>query len=160
MIAYHTTTRANLESILSNGLVPGICKGFTEEGTWANVYYGGAVNHVSLNENDKWNGANPSDDQVFLRIDITGLPLMSDLPSLISEGGMYVEEIDNAELGYGWFEDDQTWVEFEDELERIALKDFINNPSLVSFATKFTGTATIKELITPDRIQVLAYESI
>lgn len=140
MKAYHVTSKDNLQSILSRGLIGGASKGFTEAGAWADEYYGCRPIYVSLTTDIDI--LYTCENGVVLEIDITGIQLYSDIPSLIDYGA-YIHEgavdfRDGAPKG------------FNDE-DQYDYKELIFD--MIPECLRLTKTAAILQNISPHRIK-------
>jgi GNAT superfamily N-acetyltransferase len=97
IIMYHRTHKSRVEAILRDGLKINSEMNLTQAGVWAHRLYGCNPVYLSM-EPDKYERAEAS---VLLKVDVTGLEVVADLPGLVSEGaytgdtsndGMYFEE--------------------------------------------------------------------
>lgn len=146
--AYHITSIERIDSILENGLLVNREKNFSEMSlTYMMDVYGMIPVFVSL-DYSSYGKSDPK--SLRLKIDIEGIPLVADIPSLVDIGA-YIEE-------------DGIW--FKRKNRNVI--DPINDPDLIHFdelldptnrycikAINATGTAAIMQNIEPSRIQVL-----
>jgi len=140
-IMYHSTNPEYVDNILKNGLLINSEYNNTEEGKWARDIYG--INPVFLSlDVGKFPG-------VPLEVDISGLPLVSDLPSLINKGAYIIEE------GFYWDEKNEpTQLKpYLDEGE-IDFYELLNNKQIIDIAINITRTAACLSNINPERIRV------
>lgn len=144
---YHTTTRGNLSSILENGLKvnsnPNYSRGSLD---YMNDIYGMVPIFVAKNpelyDNDE--------EAVLLKVDVSGLELVADIPTLASHFGAYIEE-DGIWFGSG----NNRAASFEGE-DEIYYDDLINpNSYYCKEAIDLTGTAAIMQDISSDKIIIL-----
>lgn len=145
---YHQTTAERLERILAEGLLVGSERELTDAGGWADEVYG--VRPVYLSEACGWlKPACP--EQPVLEIDVSGLVLAADLPSLVAEHGAYLDESGDGM----WWEDGA----LPDELVMFAdpLTDIVSFGDLLagaaSAAIEVTGTAVSLVSVEPARIR-------
>ena len=83
---YHRSHKSRAESILRNGLNINSELNLTNAGEWAVTIYGCNPVYLSANRN-----AYTFADSILVRVDVSGLPLVADLPGLVDKGA-YVEE--------------------------------------------------------------------
>lgn len=141
-IVYHSTTLANYQRIMREGLRIGMTSNHTKAGEWADQFYGTRPIYVSLNRG-KYTG------DVILQLDVTGYTLLADLPGLIDLGAILVDDgrldvsevssrpsyiPDELEIGYDLLNPEEGYD-----------KDFI----------KLSGTAAIVQNIPKERIKIL-----
>lgn len=142
---YHATKPALVPRILLQGLKPNSPTNFTQEGSWADEIYGKRPIYVSLHESSRYSGA-------LLRIDIEGLTLYPDLPSLVDMGayvgedGMWWEEDEEPPLLKPHLDKNGGFISFAKLLKRKAIREA---------AIKTTQTGVLLNPIEPDRIQIV-----
>jgi len=83
---YHRSHSSRAESILRNGLNINSEQNLTEAGEWAVDVYGCNPVYLSANRN-----AYTFADSILVRVDVSDLPLVADLPGLVDKGA-YVED--------------------------------------------------------------------
>lgn len=148
-IWYHTTTRENLQSILKNGLKINSAANYSIGSLdYMKHVYGGKVPIFVAKSPEPYDN---DLDGIVLEIDITGLELVSDIPTLLSHYGAYLDE------NGIWFKDDHPkaplWTKGED---LIFFRDLLNpNSVYCSDSIATTGTAAIMQDIPPQRIKVI-----
>jgi hypothetical protein len=164
--AWHATTRAKLDSILAQGLVPASGADqfdtFSDQWHWpahlAHRYPARPV-YVALHEPVSWMvewHTDNGDEPVLIEADITGLDLLPDIPTFLDfdvsavEGGMHLPEL--------WREHELLW-----ELEaHVGAGDIIAWEQLdevASLMIAMTHTAAVCETIKPERLQVVDWRS-
>lgn len=147
-IWYHTTTRENLQSILKNGLKINSAANYSIGSLdYMKDVYGMVPIFVAKSPEPYDNDL----DGIVLAVNISGLKLVSDIPTLLSHYGAYLDE------NGIWFEEGDpkapSWTQGED---LIFFDDLLNPDSVYcsdSIAT--TGTAAIMQDISPDRIKII-----
>jgi hypothetical protein len=117
LFMYHRTHQSRVETILKDGLKINSEKNLTEAGAWATDVYGCNPIYLSV----KPDTYNKAEDSVLLKVDVTGLELVADLPGLVDEGGYLSNDGMYFEPGTGKMfsaadEDDEYEVEYEDLL--------------------------------------------
>jgi hypothetical protein len=145
---YHSTDPKNLESILKNGLKinspANYSKAFLEY--MKNVY--GMIPIFIAKSPEPYDGDLKA---VVLAIDVSGLDLVSDIPTLISHYGAYIEE-DGI-----WFKEGDlkapSWANEEDEILFDDLLDHSSDYCKSSIET--TGTAAVISNVPPESIRIL-----
>lgn len=158
MKMYHSTLKVNDQAtnIAREGLkVGGHGIGFTMGGSWAKGIYG--TQPIYLSMKPSFGGGREYEGDV-LEVDVSGLELISDLPSVVDYGA-YVEENEGVYWEYGEVPpvmetvvDGDGFVSFEDLLT-------FNSPASQA-AINLTGTAVSLTDISPDRIRLVTNEVI
>jgi hypothetical protein len=145
---YHSTKPKNLESILKNGLMINSPANYSKASLeyMKNVY--GVIPIFIAKSPEPYDG---DLEAVILAIDVSGLDLVSDIPTLISHHGAYIEG------GSIWFEEGDlkapSWADDEDE---ILFDDLLDpNSYYCKSSIETTGTAAVISNISTDRIKVL-----
>ena len=149
-IVYHNTSPENVFLVERNGLKInqewGKSMGAKET---IEQIYGMRPVFVGLTP-DKFKGAR----DVTLKIDVTGLDMVADIPSLYDKRAYYDMEQDLM-----WFEEANVplqLLDYVDENGAIYFSDLLNpNNPLVDICINLTQTAAIEQSIEPSRIQVL-----
>jgi hypothetical protein len=133
IVVYHTTARKNVDSVLSQGLIPGKSGGYTLDGSWADQIYGKRPIYVSLDP-----GEYTSSESVILKISIPKSLLITDLPSLIDHGGNLSEE------SIYWEEGDELkkLSKFLEDGE-IDFRSLLKNRKVIEAAIQVTRTAAV-----------------
>ena len=149
-IWYHTTSPAYVDSIMKHGLkVDSQFNKSLSSQFYVKEIYGLNPIYVSKEEGRYKNG-------VILAVDVSGLPLITDIPTLISD---YYAQLGES-LDHIWFEEDYTPFELFDFVDRngaIYFEDLLDPNSRVTKAMiDLTGTAAIMQNIPPERIKVVA----
>lgn len=145
-IWYHTTSPKALPLIEKNGLKVG-SEAFKSQGSldYMKAIYGMIPLFISKEKGMYKNG-------VALKLDLTGLSLVADIPTLIDFGGQ-------MEPDYIWFEEDHTPFELFDVVDgdgAIYFEDLINpNSNIARAIINFTKTAAVMQDIGPERIEVI-----
>ena len=144
---YHVTETKNVATIMQQGLTPGAEGGFTDAGTWADAFYGGRPVYLAYSpwELAKENQAFNRLDYTILQVNVNGLKLMADLPSLVDTGG----QIDGDEI---WWEEGPGYIESDEGA--VSLHDLVSDPTIVDEAISWTQTAATLDHIDPSRIAV------
>jgi 8-oxo-dGTP pyrophosphatase MutT (NUDIX family) len=145
-IMYHSTDKKNKKNILENGLMVNNSGGFTIGGSWAHEVYGGNPIFLS-DEKERYS----EEDSVTFAVDVTGLNLLADLPTLIDFGA-------NLEEDYTmWWSDGESPRNFEMFLDdgAISAYDIIGSDDFNKAAIKVTRTAAVMENIPAQRISLL-----
>lgn len=145
---YHATPEYNVESILKHGLVPRKEKGFTiADQAWLDEIYGGQPVFLSVYNSHfyKVHG-----NEVVLQVDVVGLSLLADLPSLVDIGG-YLEE---AEVWWEEGAEPHNLSKYLDKHGAIKYRKLVKPGFAADAAIKDTGTAVVLGTIPPDRIRV------
>jgi|LakMenEpi03Aug12_release.lakeMendotaPanAssembly.Ray.scaffolds.fasta_scaffold148605_2 hypothetical protein len=143
--AYHTTSRDRLDSILKDGLKINSKENFSVGSlTWMKTAYKMIPIFVSF-EHMKYK----DDNSVFLEVDISGIDLVADIPSLVDLGA-YVED------DYIWFESGENIIDPIDDPEQIFF-DELTDPynEYCEKAIEITETAAVMEDIPPSKIKVV-----
>jgi len=148
-IWYHTTSPASVDSIMKHGLkVDSAFNKSLSSQFYVKEIYGVNPIYVSKEEGKYKNG-------IILAVDVSGLSLVTDIPTLISGY--------NAQLGESmdhiWFEEDYTPFELFDFVDRdgaIYFHDLLNPDSHITKAMiDLTRTAAVIQNISADRIKVI-----
>jgi hypothetical protein len=146
---YHTTSPIAINDIEKNGLK--INSKFNKSQAsqfYVNEIYGMNPIYISKEQGKYKNG-------VVLAIDVTGIELVVDIPTLISDYGAMLGE----DLTHVWFEEDYTPFEMFDWVDgngALYFKDLLNPNSAVAKAMiELTGTAVVMQNIPPNRIKII-----
>ena len=156
MKMYHSTldTGGQAESIEKTGLRTGTGIGFTLQGSWADKIYGTRPIYLSVKPGF---GGGRSYEGIPFEVDVTGLDLVADLPTLtdydayVEEDGVYWEDGEVPPEMEGVVDGDG-FVLFDDLLQP-------NSPA-ANAAFTLTDTAVSLEDIPPDRVSRLATEGL
>ena len=149
---YHRTLPERVESILRDGLKLNSEKHLTEGGVWAHEYYGCNPIFLSYDPNEY-----KVDGSALLKVDVSGLALVADLPGLscsgflVEEDGMveYDEEDDEFDEEGNLTNEDRPYEEFSFE-ELVDPEEWA-----VEYAIQRTRTAAVLQDIEPSRITVV-----
>lgn len=148
-IWYHTTSPQAVNEIEKSGLK--INSKFNKSQasqSYVNEMYGMNPIYVSKEQGKYKNG-------VVLGVDVTGLDLVTDIPTLISDYGAMLGE----DLTHVWFDEDNTPFEMFDWVDgngALYFDDLLNPNSAVAKAMiELTGTAAVMQDIPADRIKVV-----
>lgn len=145
---YHTTSREAAEKIQEEGLKVGQVDGFfIDAGNWADEIYG--ARPIYLSADPEAYRRHSVDEFVTFKIDVSGLSLVADLPSLV-DAGAYVDEDNKLIYWDDPIPDPVAAVLPKGEARFRALVN-PNSPAAQA-AIKITGTAAILEDIPPERI--------
>lgn len=148
-IWYHTTSPASIDSIMKHGLkVDSPYNKSLSSQSYVKDIYGVNPIYVSKEKGKYKNG-------IVLAIDVTGIELITDIPSLISDY--------NAQLGedyqHLWFEEDYTPFElfdFVDQDGALYFEDLLDpNSPITKAMINLTGTAAILQNIPANRIKII-----
>jgi len=150
VVMYHHTAPENVFLIQQNGLKINQEWGKTQ-GAQVDIerIYGARPIFLALDPN-KFKGAN----DVTLEIDVTGLDLVADIPSLYDFGGYYSDK----DQGMWWDENGVPFplIDYVDENGMLFYEDLLNPSSpVVKVCIEFTKTAVCENSIEPQRIKVL-----
>ncbi len=158
-IAYHTTTKDRLADILQNGLKINSEWNFSKAAQdYIEDIYG--MRPIFIAFDSPWEEEHKAPDEVVLKVDITGLCVVADVPSIVAEsGGAAYYDTNQYDEGYIWFE---YWVDrtlpLEDyvgEDDEIYYYDLIDPHRQVSeIAREITKTGAVMENIGPERISI------
>ena len=148
-IWYHTTSPASVDSIMKHGLkVDSQFNKSQSSQSYIKNIYGLNPIYVSKEQGKYKNG-------IVLAVDVSNLPLVTDIPSLISDYNAQLGE----SLDYIWFEEDYTPFEMFDYIDgngALYFEDLLDANSPVTKAMiDLTGTAAIMQSISPKRIKVV-----
>lgn len=148
-IWYHTTSPASIDSIMKYGLkVNSPFNKSLSSQSFVKEIYGLNPIYVSKEEGRYKNG-------VILAVDVSGLPLTTDIPTLISD---YYAQLGES-LDHIWFEEDYTPFELFDFVDRngaIYFEDLLDpNSPITKAMIDLTGTAAIMQDISPDKIKII-----
>ncbi len=156
---YHTTTKQNAQSILKNGLKVNSTPNYSQ----ASLQYMTNVYKLPPNDDGDVIGIVPvflakspapydnDSNVVVLEVNVDGLKLVADIPTLVSNFGAYIDE------NYGiWFKKgDNRYTDNEGDKE-IMFKDLLNPDSAYcQEAINKTGTAAVMQDIPPNRIKIV-----
>jgi hypothetical protein len=150
---YHTTSPENVESIMANGLKINSAKGKSRGSLdWMKEAYGGVIPIFLSKESGRYHNG------VILKVDVSGLPLVADMPGLVDFGGHVTEHsiyFDEEETPEEFWDlaDPETGESINGELEFDVLRE-PNNP-ITDAAIAVVGTCAVMEDISPDRIKVI-----
>jgi hypothetical protein len=147
-IWYHTTNKERINSILKNGLKVNSLANYSMASLdYMKDIYGVIPVFVAKSPNPYDNDS----DSIVLSVDVSGLDLVSDIPTLASHYGAYIDE-DGI-----WFEEGDSRVPSWSAGEDIVFYDDLLNAksSYCQDSIQTTGTAAIMSDISPDRIKVL-----
>jgi len=158
MKAYHQTNEKNIPSIMERGLLINQDNCMTEGGYWSFDYYGCRPLFVSFDREfiypEDYIGESEDDKLVSLEVDITGMELLPDLPSLIDEGGII--DSHNHVIWWKEGEEPESLLGYINDDGEINIHDLLIPNSEVGMAVmSLTKTAIIKENITVDKIKVV-----
>ena len=134
-IWFHSAPTNFRQAILQNGLLVNQGSNFTQEGAWADDIYGLRPIYVSISPGEsKFTSFSGSDYDIW-QVNVDGLMLVADLPSMV-DAGAYVEE-----EGMSW----GGTVEYFEELL---------TPGTIEAneAIEATGTAAILQNVEPQRL--------
>ena len=145
-IMYHSTDKKNKKNILENGLMVNNSGGFTMGGSWAHEVYGGNPIFLS-DEKERYS----EEDSVTFAVDVTGLNLLADLPTLIDFGANLEEDYT---MWWGYGESPKNFEMFLDD-GAISAYDIIGSNDFNKAAIKVTRTAAVMENIPAQRISLL-----
>ncbi len=152
-VMYHTTLQPrNAEAIEANGLRVGSKEvGFSMASDWSNDVYG--VRPVYLSMNPSEYGEEDEYEGITFEVDVSGLDLYPDLPTLVDYGA-YVEEREGMYWEHGEVPPEMEGVVDGDGF--ISFDDLLT-PDSAAAATviKLTGTAVSLEDIDPERLRRL-----
>ena len=143
---YHSTNKKNKDNIIKNGLKINYSGGFTKSGSWSYKVYGGIPVFLSTEKNIFYDK-----DSITFKVDVSGLSLLADLPSLIDLGGYLDEDLTI------WWESGNVPEELEylmDNNEGISAYNIIEDKYLNNAAIKATKTAAVMESIPAERIYI------
>ena len=152
-IWYHTTYPENVESILANGLkINSTVKGKSRASLeWMPEAYGGIVPIFLSKDSGRYTHG------VILSVDVSGLPLVADIPGLVDFGG----ELTDHSI---YFDEESTPEEFwelvdpdtDESINGEAEFELLREPNAISAAAiEVTGTCAVMEDISPERIKVV-----
>lgn len=151
-IMYHVTKNENVENILKNGLLINQPYAMTEGGYWATEIYG--VNPIFLSiKSTETNTQKLLFDEfdTVLEVNVDGLELVADLPSLIDQGSqwendvLYWSEGDEPEEIIDYLEEGEIEIEALVDPYFYGIDDFI----------ELTGSAAVLQNIEPSRISIV-----
>ena len=151
-VMYHTTLQPrNAESIEANGLRVGSKEvGFSMASNWSNDVYGGRPVYLSMKPSE---GGDRRYEGITFEVDVSGLTLYPDLPTLVDYGA-YVEEREGMYWEYGEVPSEMEGVVDGDGF--ISFDDLLTPDSAAATAVnKLTGTAVSLEDIDPERLRRL-----
>lgn len=158
---YHTTKKENVEKILSEGLKINMPVDMTQGGVWSHKIYG--MNPIFLSsypaktENMIMSG-DEFKDYITLKVNVTGLDLVSDLPSLITHGAYMDYDGGDVNCLYWYVPDEYKAKELKEYLNddgEIYFDDLLYNPDVIKASIELTGSAVVMENIPPERISKL-----
>lgn len=145
-VMYHSTNKKNKKNILENGLVVNNSGGFTIGGSWAHTVYGGNPIFLS-DEKERYS----EEGFITFAVDVTGLNLLADLPTLIDFGANLEEDYT---MWWGYGESPKNFEMFLDD-GAISAYDIIGNDDFNKTAIKVTRTAAVMENIPAERVVLL-----
>lgn len=142
-IWYHTTKKENVDNILKNGLKINQKANFSKASLyWVKDAYGEVIPiYISKNPGKYADG-------IILKIDISGLELLPDLPSLVDKGAQLTENS-------LWFEEDNTpdfLINYEGG--EATFEDYLSDPDLINGSIELTGTAAVTTNIPAENISI------
>lgn len=152
-IWYHTTSRKNWEKIREQGLKVGSPPKFSMASLeyMSSIY--GRVPLFFSKSPDLYRNLQSGDDLVTLEVDLSGIPKLADIPSLIDHGA----NID-PDREIIWFEEEETppsLQQFIDPDREGISFDELGHPGEVSNAViELTGTCAIIQDINKDKIKI------
>ena len=151
---FHITRRRFLNKIKSEGLSPGKNVGFGFTQAALEQFYKYYDIWPIFISKEPWLTKKEVEDNelVVLSIDITGLKLTTDLPSLIDHMA-YVSDYDEGIIYWG--SDLPKELEGFDSDGEFFINDFLKDEDLIKAAIKLTGTAAVMSNIPPDKIKVI-----
>lgn len=144
-IWYHTTKKENVDNILKNGLKVNQKANFSKASLyWVKDAYDG-VTPIYISKNP-----GKYADGIILKIDISGLELLPDLPSLIDKGAQLSEDENSL-----WFEEDNT-PDFLNNYENgeAEFEDYLSDSDLINGSIELTGTAAVITNIPAENISI------
>jgi hypothetical protein len=148
---YHVTKKSNLDSIKSKGLLINQPYYMTYGGSWATDVYGCNPIFLSKYPTKTEKQDLVMIDDIILKVDITNLPLVVDLPSLIDHGARVS---DDEDFVY-WREnrEPKEIVDCLDENGEVYFDDLLNpDYYAIDKFIKLTGSAAVMINIPPDLI--------
>lgn len=148
---YHTTSKKNLEAIARDGLKVNSLPNYSMSSLeyMGDIY--GMVPIFLAKSSKPYDG--DDEDSVVLKVDIQGLRLLPDVPTLASHFGAYIEE------DHIWFEsDDRRAPRWGRREEFISFEDLLEGDFRES-AIRTTGTCAVTQDIPPDRIKLVKKKS-
>jgi hypothetical protein len=147
-IWYHTTTKQNAQSILKNGLKVNSTPNYSQASLqYMKDVYGVIPIFLAKSPAPYDNDSNV----VVLEVNVDGLKLVADIPTLASSFGAYIDE------NYGiWFKKgDNRYTNIEEDKE-ISFEDLLNPDSAYcQEAINKTETAAVVQDIPPNRIKIV-----
>jgi hypothetical protein len=149
-IMYHTTANEeSAQSILTNGLIADSeTPGFTQMGSWADSTYGGKPIYLSFEKGRAGDGR--LYEGTTFQVDITGIELYPDLPTLVDFGAFVDED------GLSWHENEPEILSYYLDDGFVSFEDLMDPDSPVaSVAMTLTKTAVSLISISPDKIKRL-----
>lgn len=149
MDLYHTTD-VPPEIILKEGLIGRKSKGFSTASGWVFEYGWLPSNSIFLSSDP---GAYGEEGKYTYAVNVSGLNLLADYPSLVDKGAMIEED------GYLWWQNlsdvPQSLRDLHDEEYGIDKDNLTGEDTL-----KATGTAVVVGTISPNRIKLFKSSSI
>lgn len=143
---YHVTYKERLASILSEGLLVGSERAFTDEDCWMDEIYGDRPIYLSK---EPWL-TDIGDSLALLSVNVSGLDLTTDLGSLTDWGADFEDE----GRGLTWPPEDMpralVWY-LDPTYKYVPFERLLNEAS--GAAIQITRTAVSLKSITPDRIR-------
>lgn len=155
---FHLTRRDRLAAILREGLRPGREMFFTDSvaGEMHLAAYGGMrpiylsrVPWMLPADYQKAAAYGKPGDFVLLEVDVAGLPLVADIPSLADKGA-YLEE------DHLWFKESGSPLAAFEVDDQIEYERLLREPDLIAAANDLTGTAASLLPIESGRLRVHA----
>jgi len=150
-IWYHTTSKENWDKIKREGLKVGSLPKFSIGSLeyLSSIY--GRVPLFFSKRPDLYRNLNSSNDLITLEVDLSNIPKVADVPSLV-EYGAYIE----PENEIIWFEKvPETLLDFTDENDgSISFDELKNSQELAKAATNLTQTVAVIEDVGKDRIKI------
>jgi len=152
-IWYHLTTPGRAEIIEEEGLKVNqeTCL-TTETGEWAKEHYGICPIYLSLEpyikreELPEWDLENAA----LFEVDVTGMPLVADLQTLIDKGAMVDQDSEKL-----WWEENEEPEMLKGFLDdgSIEISRLLNDPDVIGAAIQTTRTAATIEDVLPEQIK-------
>lgn len=137
-VMYHVTKSTNIENILKNGLLINQEYAMTEGGYWATDVYG--VNPIFLSiKSTETNSQKLLLDEfdTVLEVNVDGLELVADLPSLVDHGAYISDDC----LYWMEGEEPEELIDFLDEDGQLYFEDLLNpDPILIDELINLTGS--------------------
>ena len=155
-VMYHVTHKDNVESILKYGLLINKEYYMTQGGEWATEIYGCNPIFLSKFIDKTVKQQLKYDDDVIFEVDVEGLGLVVDLPSLIDHGA-YVND-DMTEFYWSEGEEPDELLKYLDPDEGSIDFNSLLNPYnyVTSVVIELTGSAAILHNIVTEKIKLIS----